>query len=70
MKKVRRLAYEFELDPSQRMSSQVGGQTKRTKVNASRKLALDLSRVAIRLARDLRSLTSFRGRDKTMNCIN
>ena len=30
MKKLRRLAYEFDFDQSQRKSTQVGGQTKRT----------------------------------------
>ena len=37
VKNLRRLAYEFELNQSQRKSSQVGGQTKR-KLSARRKL--------------------------------
>ena len=39
VKNLCRLAYGFELDQTQRKSTQVGGQTKR-KLSASRKLAL------------------------------
>ena len=50
VKNLRRLAYEFELDRSQRKSSQVGGQTKH-KLNASRKLALISVDLRVRVAR-------------------
>ena len=42
VKNLCQLAYEFELDQTQRKSTQVGGQTKR-KLSASRKLALTCS---------------------------
>ena len=51
MTNLRRLAYELELDQSQCKSSQVGDQTKR-KLNASRKLALALRRLASPFGQD------------------
>ena len=54
MKNLRRLAYEFELDQSQRKSTQVGGQTKH-KLNASPKLALTCVDLRVRLDRALKS---------------
>ena len=50
VKNLRRLAYELELDQSQRKPSQVGGQTK-CKLNASRKLALTCVDLRVGLGR-------------------
>ena len=60
VKNLRRLTYEFELDQSQRKSSQVGDQTKR-KLNESRTHALTCVDLRVRLARALQRHTWVKG---------